>query len=171
MGVEQTLRRQATIVGETCQYLERDFGKYFPGAVGMWYVFGSDLKTGDAFRSTYYFFRHLDDVLDGDRPINTDPHTYAASIRSSLETRDFDHDEFPILRLAKKSVEHFDMIKRPGDDPQAEMLNLIDAMMIDRTRTLTRQTLSQEELIKYYRNQFHPIINLQLIALGVKYTR
>lgn len=134
----------------------------------MWVVFGTDFKMGDANRSMYYFFRHLDDVLDGDRAISQDPFLYASGIRSCLEERNFDVENYPILGLAKRALEHCDMVKRSGDDPQSDMLQLIDAMVFDRFRMQSRMVLSKQDLLAEYQRQFYPIINLQLISLGSK---
>ncbi|MBI2074911.1 MAG: hypothetical protein HYT83_03700 [Candidatus Levybacteria bacterium] len=166
MRIEQAIQRQGLIAREAYQYLKRDFGKYATGAIGMWVIFGADFKNGDAQRCMYYFFRNLDDVLDGDRTVNEDPFAYASNVRTALASRNFDNTRYPILSLAQRALEHCDMVKRPDDDPLDEMLQLIDSMVYDRYRMQGRVILSKQDLAEQHQRQFYPIINLQLISLG-----
>jgi hypothetical protein len=168
MSVKETIQRQSIIGTETYQYLKRDFKKYSTGALGMWALFGRNFEQGDAFRSIYYLFRNVDDIMDGDRQINEDPFTYTDRLRNNIVNRNFNTTSDPILHLAKRSMDHFDKVKKPDDNPQEDMLQLIDAMVEDRHRMLHRQALPQEALTEEYRTQFYPIQNLQLIALESK---
>lgn len=161
--LQQSIERQGIILNETYQYLHRDFRKYIKGAVGMWILFGTDCETGDAYRSCYYFFRHVDDVLDNDRVVQEDPFTYVGNLRDSIQTNNF--TEYPILSLASRSIDYLERVKRNDDDPKKDMLQLIDSMVYDRKRMLSREVLDKEKLIENYHAQFDPIINLQLISL------
>lgn len=118
--LQQSIERQGILLNETCQYLHRDFSKYIKGAVGMWLLFGTDCETGDAYRSSYYFFRHVDDVLDNDRVVQEDPFAYVGNLRDSIETGNF--TEYPILNLAAHSIDYLNKVKKKDDDPQKDML-------------------------------------------------
>jgi len=167
MSVEQTLTRQRILLRETSQYLKRDFRKYIFNALGMWvWIFNLNLNKGDKYRSTYYFFRNIDDVLDGDRDVEENPLDYANSIKMAIEKEVFDFNRYPILQTAQTSLEYLERVKKPGDQPKELMIQLIDAIISDHLRIKHRKVLSQAELLEEYRKQFYPMHNLQLICVG-----
>jgi len=162
----ETFQRQKILLHETYQYLKRD-SKYIFNAIGLWFaIFKLNFEIGDPFRSTYYFFRQIDDVLDGDRQVAQEPITYANMVINALTKDEFDDKKYPILKAAKTSVDYLEKVKKSDDKPKELMVQLIEAMMTDNLRMRTGLVLPQEKLYEEYSKQFYPMHNLQLICVG-----
>lgn len=113
MGVKESLERQKILATETYLYLKRDFKKYIFNAVGIWFwIFKFNLEKGDPYRSTYYFLRNTDDVLDIDRDVNVNPLEYAEALKESIQNNSYDLDKYPILRPAHHSLQYLEKVKK-----------------------------------------------------------
>lgn len=172
-------RRTATILTEQARLVWRDPKKYIKGALSMWMMTSSPLSetlsgvdistdpaTAHAFQSTYYFFRYWDDVCDKDRPTPQGQKLDAcldgaiASLNSGLDFND------PIMHLGIHGKRFMESRQKSGDNVVGDMTTLLNAMRKDAHRSEKQEILSETDLHASYREQFDPIINLQLIELG-----
>ena len=85
---------------------------------------------------------------------------------NAIEKEKFDFEIYPILKLAKISLEYLELVKKPGDQPKKLMIDVIKGMMTDNLRLRSGIALKQETLFEEYRKQFYPMHNLQLICIG-----
>lgn len=118
------------------------------------------------FRAAYFFCRNIDDVLDGDRQISSDPEDYVQSILSGMENEN--GNEMPqILELYRFAVGHLVNMARTDENPEKYFRRVIkDAMLFDYERARQRRVLTREELEKYYNDTFTPVMDLALIIAG-----
>lgn len=117
------------------------------------------------FRAGYFFARHIDDVLDGDRPsITSDPKTYVESIVESMDASEGGPE---IVELYRFTVKHLAAMVHADESPEAYFKRVIkDAMLFDYERAQERRILSSEELEQYYEDTFEPVMDIALIGTG-----
>src|SRR3989344_5351580 len=113
MGPEFVAAKEAAIL------LKRDFNKYKRGVAGLYLLSTYGIETGSTFRSAYYFVRHVDDVLDGDRQVSSDPLAYVQDLRFQVETGNFASGP-TIATLAKDAIGHLEKRKKCPDDPRLD---------------------------------------------------
>ncbi|MFH0937389.1 MAG: hypothetical protein V1808_03780 [Candidatus Daviesbacteria bacterium] len=145
--------------------LKRDFTKYKRGVAGMYLLSIYGWEMAKVFRSGYYFFRHLDDVLDGDRNVSCDPLAYVQDLRVQVETGTFKQG-LDISVLAKHFIDHLEKVEKPGDDLRFDCLRGIDALIFDYERSRERRVLTAEQIEDYYFRAFDPVVNISLMALS-----
>ncbi len=146
--------------------LDRDRAKYTKMVRGSRLItFLPEATFGKAtlYRASYYFIRHIDDVLDGDRNVGQDPLEYVRNLRTQIES-----DEFtgipPISKLAEYSLKVLERNKKVDDNPRQDYLDAMDQMIIDHERAKTRQAFTMEQLEDYYYLAFKPVVNAMLIG-------
>lgn len=152
---------------EAARLFLRNPPKYINGVKGLYMLSLVDCEVGRVARSSYYFMRHIDDVLDGDRIGIADPLGYAMTIRYCVETATVD-PRFPIVTLASDALRILNQKARAGDDPKKDFLDELDVMIFDFQRSKDRSVLTQRELDQYYHDTFFPVINVMLIGLNSK---
>lgn len=131
--------------------------------LGLYALSLKDREIGKLTRASYFFARHLDDLLDGEMDGIADPVGYAQSLSEQIKKDEFD-DSMKISRLAKFAVPILESKAKPDDNPRQEFVDLIDTMVFDYDRRLDRRTLSSEELELYYSQILNPGIDLMLIG-------
>ena len=159
MSLEGTIGREALVL------LKRNPKKYAPNVSGLYLLSLKDYGRGKAARAGYFFFRNIDDVLDGDREVDEDPVGYALRYREHIAEGTCDRSD-PISELGYESYRMFAERSRPGDDVRQDYLDEIDAMLLERELMQTRRVLSTEELREYHKKLFAPVMNLTFIGLG-----
>lgn len=155
------------VATEAYQLLQRDFKKYIPNVLGLYGFSLIDLKRAHLARSSYFFFRRLDDVLDGDRTsLNGAPNPVECALhyRKQIETGRFDQND-PVAILAQGSLHGYEKCLKPGDDPRKDYLGVIDAMLLESALRENRTVMSEEEIRHYHHVLFGPIINLTCMGL------
>ncbi len=160
MGPEFVAAKEAAVL------LKRDFNKYKRGVVGLYLLSVYGLETGSTFRSAYYFVRHIDDVLDGDRQISSDPLGYVQDLRLQVETGNY-APGLSVAILAKDAINHLERKRnrKLSDDPKLDFLCSIDGIIFDYERSKERRVLTREQLEDYYFRAFDPVVNLTLMIL------
>lgn len=153
------------VAKEAITLLKRDRSKYTRNVVGMYLLSTKGKELGSIFRSGYYFVRHIDDVLDGDRQISCDPLGYVQDLRSQVETGRFNNGS-GIATLAKHAVNRLESHKKSGDDPRLDFLRAIDGIIFDYERSKEKRVLTAEQLEDYYFRAFDPVVNLTLMILN-----
>lgn len=159
------MRPEFVVAKEAIALLRRDHSKYARNVVGMYLLSTKGRELGSTFRSGYYFVRHIDDVLDGDRQVSCDPLGYVQDLRSQVETGHFNNG-LGIATLAKHAVDNLERQKKPGDNPRLEFLRAIDGIIFDYERSKERRVLTAEQLEDYYFRAFDPVVNLTLMILN-----
>lgn len=162
MGVEKL------VIKEALGLLKRNPAMFRRHVVGTYLVSLKDCEAGSVGRSSYFFLRHVDDVLDGDLKIDANPLEYVASLRSRVESGIYT-GEPEVIRLVKHSLPILERKAQIGDNPRQDFLNLIDAMVFDHQRAKERKPLSAEQLDEYYQQTFYPLHNIMLIGLGSRF--
>ncbi|MCL5784150.1 MAG: hypothetical protein M1142_02230, partial [Patescibacteria group bacterium] len=144
--------------------LKRDFNKYKLVVAGMYLLSVYGWELASIFRSGYYFFRHLDDVLDGDRHVSCCPLSYAQDLRSQIETGKFKQGS-NITVLAKHIMDNLEKLEKPGDDLKSDFLSGMDGLIFDYERSRERRVLTAQQVEDYYSRAFGPVVNIGLMAL------
>lgn len=150
---------------EAVRLLRRNPGKYCNRVKGLYVLSIADCELGQVARSSYFFLREVDDLLDGDRYSVDDPLQHVLDLRSQVATGNFNASQ-SISNLAKFSIKTLKRKAKPFDNPTGNFLEAIDCMIFDYDRSKERKTLSENELSDYYLNAFLPVLNLMLIGLG-----
>lgn len=161
----QLMRHELVVAREAAVLLRRDPAKYVRGVVGMYLLSTKGIELGSTFRSAYYFVRHIDDVLDGDRHVSSDPLGYVQDLRNQVETGNF-RNGFSMGTLARNAVVNMERKAKLGDNPRADFLDAIDAIFFDHERSKQRVVLPEAEIDLYYRRAFGPVVNLTLIGIN-----
>lgn len=149
---------------EALRFVRKDKAK-LKVVLGLYALSLKDRETGKVARASYFFLRHLDDLLDGEvAGVTNDPVSYADSYRSQIETREFDPDS-RIAKLAQFALMVLERKAKPTDNPSGEFIRVIDAMTIDYERRQERCALSSDALLSQYSNTLDPSFNLLLIGM------
>ncbi|PIN73759.1 hypothetical protein COV20_06080 [Candidatus Woesearchaeota archaeon CG10_big_fil_rev_8_21_14_0_10_45_16] len=157
MGVESICLREAA-------HLVKRSPKYWH-LVGKLYLEGlANPHSAKVFRAAYFFCRHIDDVLDGDRSVTVNPEAYVRDILSAVENG---HQGPPIVELYKFAIGPIKEMATETDDPKSYFIRVIkDAMLFDFERAKERRVLTRDEIEQYYDDTFTPVTNIALIIAG-----
>lgn len=150
MGVE------AICLNEASHLVRRD-PKYWKIVSHMYLAELRNPLQSRVFRAAYFFCRHIDDVLDGDRKITDNPEGYVHSIIAGMDgkgnaPRIVDLYEFAISKLGGNGA----------DNPQRDFRRVIDVMLFDYERARDRRVLTKRDLNNYFSNTFVPVLNISL---------
>lgn len=159
------MRTEFIVAKEAATLLHRDFNKYKRGVVGMYLLSGLDWQAAQVFRKGYFFMRNIDDVLDRDRPIKSDPLSYVQDLRKQVETGNYQSRD-GVSILAKDAIQGLERYKRLEDNPRLDFLRAIDGVVFDYERSQKRKVLPAAELKQYFFDAFDPVVNLSLMALS-----
>jgi len=150
MGVE-------TICLQEAIHLVRRDPKYWIVVIHMYLAGLRNPVQSRVVRAAYFFCRHTDDVLDGDRKISEDPEYYVYSILKGM----YKGNRTPKI----VSLYHF-VIDRIGsngvDNPQQDFRDVIGVMLFDYERSKDRRVLTKKELDAYFSRTFVPVLNIGL---------
>lgn len=164
-GLYSTLRH------ETFRFLRKDSRKIAP-IVGLYASTLFQPSTGRTALSTYFFLRHIDDLLDGEMaPDNTNeelrknPIPYVQRLKDHVLNGEFDTST-PIGRIGAYAIENLDKKGRHEDEPRTTVASIIDTMVFDHRRRLNRQALDTTTLHEYYRLTFNSCLDVMLLGMG-----
>ena len=140
-------------------------------SIKYWHLIGKmyleslrDHHPAQVFRAAYFFCRHIDDVLDGDRKVTADPEMYVRHILSAMKTG---HRGPQIVDLYRFAIDSMKEMAAETDRPMSYFMRVIeDAMLFDFERGKERRVLTRTELESYYNNTFTPITDIALIISG-----
>lgn len=155
-------------VGESTRLLRRDFKKYYKDVSSLYLFSLISPKNGKLTRVSYMFFRHLDDVVDGDYVLTIDPVDYVNSVRHQVESDSFNGSP-TISHLAHYALQKLKEKARESDNPRQDFLDSIDALLFDYGRTKNRRVMSSTELNDYYLTRFSPFMNIFLTGVDSKF--
>lgn len=155
-GVEQV------VASEARRFVSKDPTK-LKLVAGLYALSGVNLELGKVARASYFFIRHLDDLLDGEMAGVADLLGYTEDLRDQVTSRQF-KDTPRIGRLAAYALPVLERRGQPSDNPGADFVQVIDAMVFDYHRRLERRTLTEDELATYYNDTLDPGTNLMLMG-------
>jgi hypothetical protein len=104
-------------------------------------------------RTGFCLAQHIDDVLDGDRPVTGDPVAYARRLLHGAPG--------PLAPLAASVLAELD--RRGG---RATLAELVEVLIEDRRRMDARRTMPAAALAAHHRRTFRLSLDLTLIAAG-----
>ncbi len=147
-------------------YLARRSVKYWH-LVGKLYLESiMNPHSARVFRAAYFFCRHIDDVLDDDRVISSDPEAYVHDILNAMKKG---YKGPPIVDLYNFAINHIQKMANDSDDPESYFVRVIeDAMLFDYNRAKDSRILTRNEIETYYEDTFVPVTDLALIIAGSK---
>lgn len=161
-----SLKIEAKVATEAGRLIMRDPGKYAGAVKGLYLLSFVSCDLGQAARSSYFFLRHIDDVLDGDRKDVENPFTYVQDIRDHIATGNA--TDQPIALLAYDALSRLEKKAKAEDDPKKDFLASMDGMLFDYERAQDRRVLTEEALQQYYKTTFFSVLNLMFIGLESK---
>jgi len=162
------LHAEADCLHESVRFLCKDPSKItlvtFLGATSLFRP-----GKGALIRSVYYFFRGLDDMLDGeynDRAVTTDPKGYAEDIKDQIMKNGSVRPKDRITRLGNYSVPKLFGLARKDDNVGKSIATLIDEMVFDYGRRQTRAVSTADRLKQNYTGGLDESLNLLFVAIG-----
>ncbi len=129
----------------------KQYGSYFSL---MWICGIVNPQRANLIRSSYFWFRHIDDVADGDKPL---PKQYQNK-QEFLETKReligqlFSQASGPIYGDKEDLLlaDYYSTAKKLNVDLSRESFAILDTIILDEERARNRRVLSQEELNSYF---------------------
>lgn len=113
-------------------------------------------------RFTYALAQRLDDILDGDFPVEGEPGALVDGVIRQLETGVFEDSE--LGRLAQRVADELTNLRSEQDEPLKELIALLRVMRFDRERVRQQLLLSRSELAEHHRQTFQYSVNLMLVG-------
>lgn len=150
---------------ESVDLIRRDPKKHLGKVLGLW-AMPLMFRGGGIIRDSYFFMRHVDDVLDGDDTTIKNPGEYVEKIRKDL-VDGIPDKSFPIETLAFKSIYRLERKRtEESDDPKRFFLEGIEGMLIDFDRVKNRQVVNARSLRQGFIDSFGPHFDISLMAVG-----
>lgn len=129
----------------------KQYGRFFVlmSAYGL-----VDSERASLIRSSYFWFRHVDDIVDGDKPLSQAYQTKQEYLwhKRNLAQKLMDQDGGE-LHGEKEDfllVDYFQRARKLGINLGEESLAIIDTIMFDEERSRTRRVSSEQELDEYF---------------------
>lgn len=113
-------------------------------------------------RFTYALAQRLDDILDGDFPVEGEPVEVVDGVIHQLEAGVYEDND--LGRLAQLVANELTNLCSGQDDPLEELIALLRVMRLDRERVRQQLLLSRSELVEHQRQTFQHSVNLMLIG-------
>lgn len=151
------------MVKESLRLIKGDSEKHTKKVIGLW-LMPLLIRGSGVGRDAYFFMRNIDDIIDGDLVIKQDPLDYVSEIRKDI-VANFQNPNYPVEKLAFRSIKSLNQRKKESDNPRQEFVNGIDGMMEDIKRRKTKQVLTADELERYYVKSFGPHFNIMSISI------
>lgn len=158
------MHHELLVAKEAFHLLKRDPKKYRRRVAGFYLLSLKDREIGAIARASYFFIRHLDDVLDGDQVVSFAPLAYTQDLRAQVSMDSFTGSP-SVGGLAEFAIDRLKRRGKPGDNPRRDFLDSIDSMVFDHQRAKGRSLLSAAEVEAYYGRIFLPVINIMLIGV------
>jgi len=156
------MKEELICAGEAVRVLKRDFRKYSKIVTSLYLGAFVDFEISRLSRCAYFFFKYLDDIADGDFPLNN-PLSYLEKVKNQIEIRDFDNSEMGFL--ARDIINRLESGNGRENNPREKILASLDSIIFDYKRSIERKTLSYSELMEYYRLSFFSVIDLCLMGI------
>ncbi len=120
-------------------------------------------KHAQNLRYTFCTLQLIDDILDGDRKCEIEPLDYLENLKTAISKKQFGPSDLEqMTRFLLLRVEQFGPMK---DEAKKAFSELIDIMMADRRRVLSKNIFNKEELLYHHHTTFRYSLDIVLIAL------
>jgi membrane-associated phospholipid phosphatase len=116
-------------------------------------------------RAGYCLTQHVDDVLDGDRRVSSDPEAYVNELLRQIADDDYDEASF-VSSLTRYVVTTLRGYGKGSDSADQDLLCLFDLLLFDHRRRKDRLLLASDELREHHRRTFFYSLNLTLLVCG-----
>lgn len=163
---------ESTVALESVRFLRKDPAK-LPMVLSLYAASIAGFDAGELTRAAYFFIRHLDDALDGEIPLDVikshgypDPRAYAEALRDQAFGLT-DLGPSRIARLGRRAITGLSERVKYGEDTTSLNSDIIDELIFDYERRLSRESVSAERLSQYY-GLFNAFLDITFIALGRK---
>lgn len=150
---------------EAIRLLRRGPIKYARGVSGLYLLSTKNRNLARMIRTSFFFFRNIDDALDGDRKDIKDPLKHVLECRQQIASGKYTGKP-KIVSLAKFAMDRLQKNANSKDNLIKSFLDELDIILFDYQRTEKRKILSKNELKNYYQNTFFPVLDITLIALN-----
>lgn len=129
----------------------KQYGKYF---AGMW-IYGLIYpQQADIIRSAYFWFRHVDDVADNDKPLPSGYENKRHFLQSKKGLIEQLFSRVPDRLSGDREdillADYYSISKRLGISLGEESLAVLDTIILDEERARSRRILIQSELDDYF---------------------
>lgn len=161
------LKLEIICLGEFKQFIQRHL-RYFSLFLVIYAKSIFHWKETRIIRVGYCFAQALDDILDGDRYINSESYDYVQDIIKQIETNSFNEQD-PLSLLGKYVVEKLDEYNSEKDNPYYDLMQLLEILLFDRKRVMEKILLNKKELLEHHRKTFYHSLNLTLILTKAEY--
>ncbi len=151
-GVLDALRLEVLCLGELARFTRRH-PRYLLTGLAIWSYSLRRWRETRLLRAGFCLTQHIDDVLDGDRPVPVDPVAYARGLLRG--------EPAPLAPLAEHVVGELD--RRGG---RGMLTELVEVLIEDRRRMDERRTMSAAALAAHHRRTFRLSLDLTLLAAG-----
>ncbi len=129
----------------------RQYGVYF---ASMWIGGVINPERAGLLRSSYFWFRHIDDVADGDKPLPKGYKNRQQFLQSKwdLVGQMFSEVNGPIYgdREDLLLADYYSLARKFNIDLSQESFSILDTIILDEERTRSRRVLTSEELTGYF---------------------
>lgn len=148
----EALRLEMLCVRELARFARRH-PRYLLTGLAIWSYSLRRWRATRLLRTGFCLAQHIDDVLDGDRPVTGDPVEYARGLLRG--------EPGPLAPLAASVLADLD--RRGG---RATLEELVEVLIEDRRRMDARRTMSAAALATHHRKTFQLSLDLTLLAAG-----
>ena len=159
-----------SIASEARRFIKKDPSK-FPLVASLYTSSIAVPGSGRLARATYFFIRHLDDVLDGEmsslhvpEEVIKNPVDYARNLQQQI-LGNIHFDKTPIANMGHYAITGLQQRAHPDEDPRFLLSGIIDGMIFDNERRTQRKVSSRDELMGYYA-LFNDFMDVSLMGLG-----
>lgn len=120
-------------------------------------------KQARSLRYTFCTLQLIDDYLDGDRACPQEPLEYLNTLKQAMATSYFDQSD--LQQMTRMFLERTHKIPAMGEEARKAFAELIEIMMADRRRVLTKTIYSTRELQYHHQTTFRFSLDIVLMAL------
>ena len=136
---------------------------YVKNVIGLYALSFYGAERSRLMRTSYLPIRKVDDALDGDASKVKNPLLYATNLRNNIVINNL--GKTPEEQLLRYSLDVLEQKAKSNDSPRGDFVRAIEAIVFDHERASQRRILTAEEIERYYRNAFDPVINITLLAI------
>lgn len=159
-----------SIASEAKRFIKKDPSK-LPLVASLYASSIAVPSSGRLARATYFFIRHLDDVLDGEMSSShipeeaiSNPVDYARDLQQQI-LGNTHFDKTPIANMGRYAITGLQKQAHPDEDPRFLLSGIINGMIFDNERRMQRKASSRDELMGYYA-LFNDFMDVALMGLG-----
>lgn len=137
--------------------------RYFFIAITQYLYSLISWRRARSLRYTFCTLQLIDDFLDSDRPCPVEPLIYLETLKTAISENKFDQSELHLM--TKFFLQRTTQIPTLGAEGRKAFDELIEIMMADRKRVMTKTIYSTRELQYHHQTTFRYSMDIVLMAL------